>query len=285
MGKIERNFPLAQCTSWKIGGFAKVFYEPQNLEDLINFLQKLPKKEPLVWLGAGSNVLIADEGINATVICTKKLTKLNLLDETSLRIEAGATCAQLISHCLKFGLTGAEFLAGIPGTIGGALTMNAGAFDQQIWDLVTSVETINRSGKITTRLLKDFVINYRHTICPLNEWFISANIQLAQGEASEIKQQIKKIITDRHTKQPVTEPSCGSVFLNPPNYSAARLIDVCGLKGKRIGDAQVSLKHANFIINKGNAKASDVQKLIKLIQHEVKTQFGIELIPEVHFLG
>lgn len=284
MGKINHNFSLAARTTWKIGGPARTFYEPETLAELAEFLSKLPEKERLIWLGGGSNVLIADAGLNAVVISTKNLASTTRINDQTLRLEAGTSCASLLKYCLQFGLSGAEFLAGIPGTIGGALKMNAGAFNKQMWDLVLEVQTISRTGKITTRLPQEFTISYRHVLIPPDEWFVSATLKLAQGDTATIKEQIKKIITARHAKQPITEPSCGSVFCNPPNDSAGRLIEACGLKGKKIGGAQVSEKHANFIVNKGGAKASEVKQLIQLIQKEVKIKFSIDLVPEVQFL-
>jgi len=286
MKKIEKNHKLAPYTSWKIGGVVDRFYIPRNLDDLQKFLQGLSENESVTWLGAATNVLIRDGGIRGTVIYVKgKLNHIENLENGALRVEAGVGCSRLVRYALNLGKD-AAFLAGIPGTIGGALAMNAGAFGDQIWNHVVSVELIDRKGQITIRPAKDFIANYRHVSgIGEDEWIVAGFLKFADKEPDYIKERIKQLLHKRAEKHPLQEPSCGSVFRNPLNDFAARLIEVSGLKGKRIGGAQVSAKHANFIINENNAKASDVEALIQYIIEQVEKKTGVRLVPEVHIVG
>jgi UDP-N-acetylmuramate dehydrogenase len=268
-GELKKNHPLAKYTSWHIGGPAKIFYQPADLEDLSVFL-KIHTGEytdsplPIIFLGFGSNVLIRDKGIDGIVIHTKNLNRTKKTSHT-IYAETGIPLTRL------------PFLPGIPGSVGGALAMNAGAFGEEIWDYVIEVKTINQNGDIQTKTPTDFTINYRQVIMPPNEWFISAKFILKKFKKNNA---MKK----RIAIQPINEKTCGSVFRNPPGDYAARLIESCGLKGKQIGDVQVSQKHANFIINKNNATATDVENLINYVTTEVHRKTGVKLTLEVKIL-
>lgn len=283
MGTLLKNVSLKDYTSFRVGGLAKQLYQPSDKADLIRFLQTLPPDEPLLWLGLGSNTLIRDSGFTGTVILLQGcLTHMGALNDTTLRVEAGVSCGTFARFAAKHHLSGSEFLAGIPGTMGGALKMNAGCHGGETWDHVIAVETINRRGQVFTRTPNEFTIRYRHTHLPQEEWFLSADFRFPPGEAAVSLEKIKTLLAHRKATQPINLPNCGSVFRNPPGNYAAKLIEASGLKGYRIGDAGVSEKHANFIINHGHATAAEIESLIHHIQTTVKTKFNIELIPEVH---
>lgn len=285
-GVLKHDEPMAAHTSWRAGGKADHYFEPADMEDLLNYLQTVPADEQLLWVGLGSNLLVRDSGFRGTVIVlSRALNKIEINPSGLVHVEAGVPCAKVARQSAKEGFTGAEFLAGIPGTMGGALAMNAGAFGGETWNIVKSVNTIHRSGVITTRLPAEFNISYRSVRLPADEWFISAELQLQKDQDNTAVQRISEFLDKRSATQPMGVPSCGSVFRNPPGDHAARLIDACGLKGKRIGNASISEKHANFIINHGNASAGDIEKLISLAQESVLEKFGIELIPEVKVVG
>lgn len=286
-GKLLLNESLANYNSWRVGGCAKQLYLPHDIQDLKNFLITLPKNEMLTWIGLGSNLLIRDQGLNNTVIVTQGgLNQMALLPETNtVRIEAGVACPTAARFCARLGLTGIEFLAGVPGTIGGALKMNAGAHGSETWDFVFATETIDRQGNLHIRAANNYTVNYRHVETPDNEWFVAAHFKLIPGDKEKSLQRIKELLAHRQATQPINLPNCGSVFRNPPGDFAAKLIEACGLKGKSIGGASVSTKHANFIINENNASAKDIENLIELISNEVANKHGVNLIREVHILG
>lgn len=285
-GKLSENIPLAKFVSWRVGGPAQRLYEPADLQDLIVFLQSLPPDEPLTWLGLGSNTLIRDAGIRGTVIVTQGcLNKIQVINDHIIRAEAGVACPSLARYIARLNLHGTEFLAGIPGTIGGALAMNAGCHGGETWNVVQSVETIDRYGNCYIRSPKDFQIAYRSVIGNSDEWFVAGHFRLQQGTKEQALEKIRSLLAYRTATQPTSEPNCGSVFRNPPGNYAARLIEECGLKGKRIGGASISTKHANFIINEGTASAADIENLITLILQQVQKSYGISLIREVHIIG
>jgi len=275
--------PLSKHTTWRIGGKADRFFIPADVFDLADFLKENPH-ESLFWLGLGSNLLIRDGGIRGTVISTEKLNRLELIEETLWKADAGVSCAKLARQMSRAGLGGGEFLAGIPGSLGGALAMNAGAFGGETWNLVDSIIMLNRNGDLVERQPSEFVVNYRHVIKPLkNEWFAAAILRFDLNNKNSIK--IKALLEQRKNTQPIGLPSCGSVFRNPKPLFAAKLIEDTGLKGFQIGGAQVSEKHSNFIINVGNATAKDVEELIALIISKVEEKFDVQLQPEVHIVG
>ena len=287
-GTLLVNEPLAEHTTWRVGGPAARLYKPANAADLAHFLSQVPKEEPLLWLGLGSNSLIRDKGYAGTVILTQGcLKEISLLSETTIKVDAGVSCATMARFSARNNLAGGEFWAGIPGTMGGALRMNAGCHGSETWLHVLEVETINRQGNIRTRAPDEFKIDYRHvTGLDDDEWFLSATIKLKPGKKEDSLQLIKDLLAHRANTQPINEYNCGSVFRNPPGNFAARLIESCGLKGFSIGGAMVSEKHANFITNhEGKATAADIEALLHLVQTKVREQTSIDLIHEVHIIG
>ncbi|MGR8934629.1 MAG: UDP-N-acetylmuramate dehydrogenase [Gammaproteobacteria bacterium] len=285
-GQILGNEKLDKYTSWRVGGLAEQVFLPADKDDLVCFIKALPARQPLFWIGLGSNLLIRDGGIRGTVINTRgRLKALRMNAEGTVYAEAGVPCAHVARFCGEQGLLGAEFLAGIPGTLGGALKMNAGAFGGETWTIVDSVETVDRTGTVRLRKPQDYNIAYRSVQGCDDEWFLAANLRLAKGDAQASQDRIRMLLAKRAETQPLNLPSCGSVFKNPPGDYAARLIEACGLKGYRLGGAQVSEKHANFIVNTGAASAKDIEALIEFVRHEVQRQHGIHLTTEVCIVG
>lgn len=285
-GQLTHDEPLAKHTTWRVGGPARVFYVPSDVADLALFLSQVAADEPLIWLGLGSNVLVRDGGVRGTVIATSgALRGLSRLSNGVVRAEAGVACAKAAKFCAQLGLYGAEFFAGIPGTIGGALAMNAGAFGGETWAVVAKVETIDRNGVIRTRAPEDFSVGYRNVRGPAGEWFVAAHLQLPSGDAERAASQIKDLLDRRNKSQPTGIATCGSVFRNPPGDFAGRLIEAASLKGYCMGGACVTEKHANFIANTGAATALDIEQLINHIIATVQAHSGVVLEPEVHILG
>ncbi|MCF6337335.1 MAG: UDP-N-acetylmuramate dehydrogenase [Gammaproteobacteria bacterium] len=286
-GNLLLDEPMSKHTSWRIGGPADRYYQPADIADLSLFLSQLPENEPVYWLGLGSNLLVRDGGIRGTVIATSGvLDGLEQMDEKTVRAEAGVACAKVARFCARAGLSGAEFLAGIPGTMGGALAMNAGAFGGETWDVVTTVETLDEQGHCQHRKPEAFEISYRHVSGPKGEWFVAAQLQLEPGGEPEVLQaRIKALLAKRGDSQPTSLPNAGSVFRNPEGDFAARLIEACGLKGQCEGAACISDKHANFIINTGGATAYDVETLIERIMQEVEEKQAVQLQREIHIVG
>lgn len=284
-GSLLRNESMAQHTSWGTGGEAECFYVPLDIDDLSFYLSQLEDDEEVFWLGLGSNLLVRDGGIKGSVIAINGVLNEMTLNGTELNVGAGLACAKAARFSAANGFSGAEFLAGIPGTIGGALAMNAGAFGGEMWDIVKTVETISRKGVRKVRQSNEFEIAYRSVNIAADEWFISAKLELHNDNEKTARLNIRELLAQRASSQPMGERSCGSVFRNPEGDFAARLIDECGLKGKRIGGACVSEKHANFIINTGGASAADIEKLILHVQDAVREKYQIELQTEVRIVG
>jgi UDP-N-acetylmuramate dehydrogenase len=286
-GTMLYNEPLADYTTWRVGGPAARLYKPANVMDLAQFLRQLPPEEPVLWLGLGSNSLIRDAGFSGTVIITQGcLKEMSLLDDQSIRVEAGVSCASMARFSARNHLVGGEFWAGIPGTMGGALRMNAGCHGGETWDSVREIQTMTRHGEIRVRKPEEFDVAYRHVSGLMDEWFVSATFKLTPGDKDKSLQTIKELLAHRANTQPTNEYNCGSVFRNPPDNYAARLIETCGLKGYQLGGAKVSTKHANFIINhEGTARATDIEALIHLVQTKVYEHTSIELMREVHIIG
>jgi UDP-N-acetylmuramate dehydrogenase len=283
---IINDEPMARHTSWRAGGVAKRYVQAESLEALASYIAGLPENENLLWIGLGSNTLVRDGGFNGTVIATQGvMTQLELLDETTVYVGAGVAGAKLAKFCSKHHLAGTEFFAGIPGLVGGALAMNAGAFGGETWPLVVEVETLNRQGEIHRRKASEFKYDYRHVEGLKDEWFVSATFKLKKKQEKNNAIDIKQLLAKRAASQPTGVASCGSVFRNPEGFYAAQLIEDCQLKGKRIGGAVISEKHANFIINDNNASAADIESLIQLIQKTVKDKRGILLEPEAKIVG
>jgi UDP-N-acetylmuramate dehydrogenase len=285
-GTLLVNEKMAKYTSWRVGGVADYMYLPTDKQDLIAFIQHQPIEVPLFWLGLGSNLLVRDGGIRGIVINTRnRLKDMRLIEAGAVYVEAGVPCALVARFCAEQGLCGAEFLAGIPGTMGGALAMNAGAFGGETWTIVETVEVINRAGVVTKKPATDFEVSYRSVNGLDAEWFLAAHLKLVTGDVVQSQQQIKALLEKRNLTQPTNLPTCGSVFKNPPRDYAARLIELSGLKGYTIGGACVSEKHANFIVNTGQATAADIETLIDIIQTQVKLHYGICLQTEVCKVG
>jgi UDP-N-acetylmuramate dehydrogenase len=285
-GELMMNEPMGRHCSWRTGGSVRQLYKPADSEDLQQFLQQLPESEPVLWVGLGSNLLVRDGGYAGTAILTKgALQQMDIIDGETLRVEAGVTCAKVARTSAREGFTGLEFFAGIPGTVGGALAMNAGAFGGETWEHVEKVETIDSQGTVRKRTPDEFVIHYREVEKAEGEWFLAGYFRLERGDVEVAQQRIRELLDKRSSTQPTTLPSCGSTFRNPDNDHAARLIESIGLKGHCIGGACVSLKHANFIINEKDASASDIEQLIDYVQQQVRSKCGVDLVREVHIVG
>jgi UDP-N-acetylmuramate dehydrogenase len=302
-GKLCCDMPMSRHTSWRAGGVAERMYRPADLDDLLAFLRGLPADEPLHAVGLGSNLLVRDGGLRGTVLLLHgALSELRLEADGSIYAEAGVPGAKLARFAALHNLRGAEFFAGIPGTIGGMLAMNAGCYGSEIWQKVLRVLTVDRSGAMHERTPLDYEIGYRHVSLRsklpstaggrgaggegwYSEFFVAAWLKFEAGDGAIARQEIKALLGKRIASQPLNLPNAGSVFRNPPGDHAARLIQQCGLKGRRVGGAQVSEKHANFIVNTGSATAADIENLINEVQTVVRQQTGIELHPEVRIIG
>jgi UDP-N-acetylmuramate dehydrogenase len=283
--RIRRDEPMSRHTSWHIGGPADVFFSPRDRSDLLAFLGTLPEGTPIFFLGLGSNLLVRDGGIRGVVLDTSGLMRLERVNDTTLTCEAGVPCARLARQCIKWGLAPAEFLAGIPGTLGGALFMNAGAFGGETWPRVRSVDVCDARGNERRRPATDYQYGYRHIVPPVpGEYFLAASLEF-EYRPGITEEGMRELLARRKEAQPIGEWSCGSTFTNPAGDHAARLIDAAGLKGTRIGDIMVSPKHANFLVNVENATAADVERLVALIQQEVQRNFGVHLVPEFRTVG
>ena len=292
-GTLRQGEPMAKHVSWRAGGRARTFYHPADVADLCAFLGTLPAGEPVLFVGLGSNLLVRDGGFDGAVVYTHHaLTGIEIEPQPSgrgLRIHAGAgvPAPHLARFVAKHGGAGAEWMAGVPGTVGGALAMNAGCYGGETWAHVVSVQAVDRSGALHTRTPADFEIGYRHVVArpPRDEWFVSATFAFEPGEEPVAMARIKSLLSKRVASQPLNQPNAGSVFRNPPGDHAARLIESCGLKGHSIGGAQVSRKHANFIVNLGNASAADIERLIDHVEAEVHARTGVRLVREVRIVG
>ena len=284
-GELRHDEPMSRHTSWRAGGPADLFFIPSSVEDLQAFLAELDAETPIFWLGVGSNLLVRDGGIRGVVIsATGILRGLERIDTYLVRAGSGVPCTQLARQCIRWGLGPSEFFAGIPGTVGGALTMNAGAHGGETWERVESVRTIDRAGEIHQRSPAEYSVAYRSVTGPGNEWFLEATFRFEPGVTASMEA-MKEMLERRKATQPLGLPSCGSVFRNPPGDHAARLIEAAGLKRFRIGGAEVSPKHANFIINTGDATATDIEELIEHVRQTVIEVHGVELKHEVRIVG
>lgn len=285
-GKLLLNEPLARYTSWRVGGAADQLYIPAGLDDLCLFLKSLDATQPIYFIGLGSNLLVRDGGVRGTVVLMHNGVAELRMDGSLVYVEAGVTCGKLAKFSAKEAKQGGEFFAGIPGTVGGALAMNAGCYGAETWNVVRRVMTINRRGELHTREASEFIASYRHVDMPVaDEWFIAAWLALMAGDANDSAQKIKDLLTQRLASQPLNLPSAGSTFRNPAGDYAARLLEASGLKGYIIGGAQVSDKHANFIVNIGGANALDIELLIKHMRETVLEQQGVALQQEVKVIG
>ncbi|MDH3646376.1 MAG: UDP-N-acetylmuramate dehydrogenase [Gammaproteobacteria bacterium] len=284
-GELRRDEPMALHTSWRVGGPAEFWYRPADLKDLQIFLAGLAPDTPVHWVGLGSNLLVRDGGLSGAVISPQGvIDNISRLGDNIVYAESGVACAKLARTCSRWGLGPSEFFAGIPGTVGGALAMNAGAFGGETWERVNAVDVIDRNGKLRRRHRDEYEVAYRSVIGPADEWFIGAEFHFDQGVPVG-REAIQELLARRKATQPIGVPSCGSVFRNPPDDHAARLIEAAGLKGHRLGGAHVSEKHANFIINAGEATAADIEALIDHVRETVLRKHGVDLTQEVRVLG
>ena len=289
-GELRTDEPMSRHVSWRAGGRAKQFFKPADLADLQTFLPTLPKDEPVMFVGLGSNLLVRDGGFQGTVVLTAPMLHglhLDAADATIVCAGAGVASPHVAKFAAKHSLVAAEWLAGVPGTIGGALMMNAGCYGTETWDQVLDCTTVDREGVLHTRTAADYEIGYRHVAAKFaqQEWFVAARFRFVAGDAVLAQARIKELLAKRMASQPLDKPNAGSTFRNPSGDFAARLIESCGLKGFTIGGAQVSVKHANFIINTGTASAADIETMIAHMQATVKEKTGVELVREVKIVG
>ncbi|MBC8007504.1 MAG: UDP-N-acetylmuramate dehydrogenase [Prolixibacteraceae bacterium] len=290
-GEFRRNEPMRKHVSWRAGGVADRTYTPADLDDLGVFLSRVPEHEPVLFVGLGSNLLVRDAGFRGTVVFTHRVLTRFFLEESpgyaEIYAEAGVASPKVARFAAVHNLEGAEFLAGIPGTVGGALAMNAGCYGSETWDVIARVRTIDRAGRLQIRKPDEYVVGYRSVLSvqAQDEFFVAAWFHFARGDGERARKRIKELLSKRIATQPLGEPNAGSVFRNPPGDNAARLIEASGLKGKRIGGAEVSTMHANFIVNKGDATAHDFEELIVLVQETVTGEAGVMLEREVRIVG
>ena len=298
---------MARHVSWRAGGAADCAYLPADRADLQLFLRSRTTREPIWFVGLGSNLLVRDGGLRGTVVLTHWGLRRFDLDVARREIvaEAGVACPKIARVAAVNGFAGAEFLAGIPGTLGGALAMNAGCYGGETWHAVMRVTTIDRRGVVRERVPAEYDVGYRSValkaevgsrksegippssfiLHPSDEWFVGATLAFAQGDSAVARERIRELLALRLASQPLNQPNAGSVFRNPPGDHAARLIEACALKGHAIGGAMISPRHANFIVTNGAARAADIEALIVLAQRAVKDKFGIELVREVRIIG
>jgi UDP-N-acetylmuramate dehydrogenase len=290
-GTLRLNEPMARHVTWRAGGLAARAYSPADLDDLALFLHTLPADEPVQFVGLGSNLLVRDGGYRGTVVLVHSSRGAARVEGGLLYAEAGTAAPKVARFAGTHALEGAEFLAGVPGTVGGALAMNAGCYGSETWDIVAKVRTISRAGVVAERAPAEFDIGYRHVALRgarlgEDEWFVGCWFALRTGDGERSRARIKHLLARRIATQPLGLPNAGSVFRNPPGDHAARLIEACGLKGYAIGGARISEKHANFIVNPdGRARAADIEALIEHARAAVRRQQGVDLVPEVRVIG
>jgi len=307
-GTLRRDEPMARHVSWRAGGAARTFYQPADVDDLCAFLRAFAEPQPVLFVGLGSNLLVRDGGLAGAVILTHHaLTAIRFenrgqttfSDEADgvpsrgkrglspVFAEAGVPAPHLARFVAKHGGGDAEWMAGVPGTVGGALAMNAGCYGGETWNHVVAVETVDRRGERRRRAKSDYEIGYRH-VAPrsaADEWFVGGLFEFGPGDTAQSMARMRELLARRVATQPLSQPNAGSVFRNPPGDHAARLIESCALKGFTIGAAQVSPKHANFIVNLGGASAADIEAVIDHVERTVRAKTGVALIREVRIVG
>ena len=289
-GTLARDVPLARYTSWRCGGAGDRVYLPADRDDLAAFIRQVPPVEPVTVIGLGSNLLVRDGGIRGTVIVMHAALNVLEVRDRLIYAESGVASPKVARFAAAQGLAGAEFFAGIPGTIGGALAMNAGCYGGETWQFVARVEVVTRSGNVEERLPSAYTIGYRSVLLAdgraPDDIFSAAWLAFPGGDGRAARERIAELLRRRNATQPLNLPNAGSVFRNPSGDHAARLIETCGLKGYAVGSAQVSEKHANFIVNpKGRARASDIEAIIAHVQRTVREMTGVDLEPEVRVIG
>ena len=289
-GELRTNVAMSKHTSWRAGGCVDRLYKPADLADFQNFVRSLPATESLIAVGLGSNLLVRDGGLHGTVVLTHgALNELRLEDSETVYVQAGVAGAKLARFTATHHLAGGEFFAGIPGTVGGMLTMNAGCYGGETWRLVERVQVLTRTGELLERSATEYKVAYRSaqlkSLPESDEIFVGAWLKFKLGDCDSTQAEIKALLEKRQASQPLHLPNAGSVFRNPPENFAAKLIESCGLKNRQIGGAQVSEKHANFIVNVAEASAADIENLINEVQAIVLQKTGIALHPEVRIIG
>jgi len=288
--RVKVSEPLARYTSMKVGGPADFFIEVENAATLTGVLRTLNRyRTSFFLLGNGSNVLISDRGVRGAVIHLAgafKQVEWRQEDEIVwVRVGAAFAVTQLVREAARKGCGGLEFAEGIPGTIGGALFMNAGAYGSEFEKVIDRVDGFTREGEPIRLSRNEMTFTYRDSHLPVGMVVTQVQLRLRQEDSAKVTSKVRELVTKRKSSQPSGYPNSGSMFRNPPGDFAGRLIEAAGLKGKKIGHAQISPRHGNFIVNLGGAKGEEVRQLMELARNEVKTQFGIELEPEVRLLG
>jgi UDP-N-acetylmuramate dehydrogenase len=290
-GVLRLNEPMGKHVSWRTGGHAARAYSPASTADLAAFLATLPAQEPVCFVGLGSNLLVRDGGFRGTVVLMHDPGGAMRAEGELIYADAGTAAPKVARFAATHDFEGSEFLAGVPGTVGGALAMNAGCYGSETWDVVAKVLTVSRAGKLTGRAPGEFETGYRRAELRSaklgqDEWFVAAWFRFRPGDQRAARKRIKELLARRLATQPLELPNAGSVFRNPPGDHAARLIEAAGLKGREIGGARISEKHANFIVNpKGRARAADIEALIALARDTVASRFAVDLVPEVRIIG
>ena len=285
-GIVKRNFKLCNLTWFKVGGEAEVYFIPKDTRDLIYFLKNLNKEIPIQILGAGSNTLIRDGGLGGvTVHLAKNFSEIDYLSSDKLFVGAGLNCTKLARECVKKSIKGFEFFSGIPGTLGGAIIMNAGAYGYETSDYLHSVNTVNRYGKIKKYFKKDIKMTYRKSSIKKDEIIINAILTFKKGNLKSINDKLKILNKKRKETQPVNLKTSGSTFKNPSKLKAWRLIKDSGCSSLKVGGARISSLHSNFIVNNGIASAKDVEELGNIIKEKVKNKFGVRLDWEIKIIG
>jgi len=293
-GEVKLQEPMSGHTSFRIGGNADALVAPADRQDLVALLQDLrDQRIPFVVLGGGTNLLVRDGGFRGVVVSLNKMASVEITREyrslggsfAVITAEAGAMLARLLSFAVKQGLTGLEFATGIPGTVGGAVCMNAGTARGEMGDCIDTVTLVSPAGELILRHREEMGFGYRTANVPDDHVVLEAKILLRYSDAAKIKARVKQIMAGRKERQPWGLPNAGSVFKNPLDESAGKLIESAGLKGLTAGGAQVSDKHANFIVNTGHATAADVLKLMDLIKEKVLDVHRVRLEPEIKIIG
>ncbi len=284
LGRFSEQEPMARHTTLGTGGPARWFFRPSGRQELAQALAQIPEDVRILPLGRGSNMLIADSGFDGLIIDLSELNGLEI-DGCRVHAEAGVRMSAIARACAEHGLSGLEFMATVPGDLGGGVAMNAGAFSQQVSDCITHVELIDRQGKIHELEAASLNMRYRHTELPAGHLIVAARFALLPEAPDVIRERMRSMRSRRSSTQPLGQPNCGSVFKNPEGDHAARLIEAAGLKGTRIGGARISERHANFIVNEGDATSADVLALIERARLVVKRKFDITLEPEVRIIA
>ena len=284
LGNMEADVPLAPRTTLGVGGKAAWLFRPSDKANLMAAMSLIPQVVMILPLGRGSNVLIADGGIDGLVLDLGDMNTL-LVEGVSIKVGAGVRMSKLAQAAANRGLTGLEFMATVPGDLGGGVAMNAGAFGQQVSDVLQSVDVLYRDGRVACLSRDDLDMQYRYTKLPQGTLIVSATFRLEPCATEQVKSVMREMRKKRSDSQPLALPNCGSVFKNPEGDFAARLIESVGLKGEQRGKARISDVHANFIVNEGGASSEDVLRLIRLAKTEVKMHTHIDLQPEVKLVG